>query len=366
MKNKDIKQKLRVLADKEEIKDFSNEIISKVDTSNVYLNKPAKVRHKAFKFVLSGTLATACAVLLVALGISVGLNNNTHSNSIVDDSDDVISYVSKEDVIKYLDDVETKEYYNMVNVASNLDEFTKFYFLEKSSSKELSTTEEEVIVSNISAYIYNMEDMFGLLEKDVKAFYKENKIDNGYKYDLQIDSSYYSYHVYYNETVINQKELDGQIVKLNSNTEGKIVLEDVTYAFTGNKIIKNNKITFTTKILIDENKTIEISETFGEKENEYIYSFVSNSKTVKKIEVVDKLNTEGVSEKIKTNYIWINGELDSKTNGESNDCKIEIDFTKGTDSYIDGAFKSKNKNHVYINKTNNTFTYTFKNSKNKY
>ncbi len=368
MKNKDIKNKLRVLADKQEVKDYSKEILSKVDISNVYFNEPVKSRKRIFKFAFSGTLAVACAALLVAVGINVGLKNQGgSSNSNTSTEDDIINYVKDEDVITYLDEVNSKEYYNIVNIANNLGNFTKFDKLEKSSSKELTASEEEAIVANISTYIYNMEDMFGLLSKKTSAFYIKNedaKFD--YEYDLEINSQYYTYHVYYDEIVIQQKELDGQIVKLNSNTLGEIVLDDCTYQFTGNKIIKNNKVMFTTKIIIDEDKSLEISETFGEKENEYIYSFVKNSSIVKKIEVVEKKDDTLTTTKIKTNYIWINGEVDSKINNENDDYKLEIDFTKGTTSYIDGSFKSKNKNHVYINKEGNSFNYTFKNSKNKY
>lgn len=367
MKNKDIKNKLRVLADKQEIKNYSNEIISKVDTSNVYLNEPLKSRKRYYKFALSGTLACACAALLVALGINLGLKNQGGQDSSEPKDDDIINYVKGDDVITYLDDINSQEYYNIVNVANNLDDFIKYDKLEKTTSKELTKSEEEAIVSNISAYVYNMEDMFGLAGSKSNAFYKNNSNDEyDYEYDLEIKSQYYNYHVYYDEVVVKQTELNGEIIKLNSNTFGEIVLSDVVYYFTGNKIIKNNKVTFTTKIFMDDTNSLEISETFGEKENEYIYSFVKNSSTVKKIEVVEKKDDTLATTKIKTNYIWINGEVDSKVNGESDDYKMEIDFTKGTTSYIDGSFKSKNKNHVYINKEGNSFTYTFKNSQNKY
>jgi hypothetical protein len=375
MNNNDIKNMLKAAANKQNIHDLDKEIINKVDTSKVVIAQKKPTRKlRVFGYSFTGI---ACASMAVAIGIGVGLsinknNNNQAYTSNNDDIDEPLPYVSSGDTITYLESVEKQEFYNLVNIANSLETFKNYDVLQKTASKELSVGEEKAIANNINAYVYNIEDMLGILETECKTISNPDK--SKYAYDnklvvsvLKAEEVLQTYTAYYTETIINKKTIKGtnDIYKLDASTTGVIVVGEYEYKFVGTEKISNQKITFTTSIEIDESKSVTVQETFAEKGNEYKYSFYEADSLKKEVLIVESLDENKEVVEVETNFVWVNGNYDSKSNTENDDNKVEVDFILSGETLV-GKFKSKNNNEVTVTESDLEFIYTYKNSTESY
>lgn len=372
MNNNDIKNMLKAAANKQNIHDLDKEIINKVDTSKVVIAQKKPTRKlRVFGYSFTGI---ACASMAVAIGIGVGLSINKNNNQAYtpnnDDIDEPLPYVSSGDTIKYLESVEKQEFYNLVNIANSLETFKNYDVLQKTASKELNEEEEKAIANNINAYVYNIEDMLGILETECKTISNPDK--SKYAYDnklvvsvLKAEEVLQTYTAYYTENIINKKTIKGtdEIYKLDASTEGVIVVGEYEYKFVGTEKISNQKITFTTSIEIEESKSVTVQETFAEKGNEYKYSFYEADSLKKEVLIVESLDENKEVVEVETNFIWVNGNYDSKSNNENDDNKVEVDFILSGETLI-GKFKSKNNNEVTVTESDLKFIYNYKNSAN--
>ena len=372
MNNNDIKNMLKAAANKQNIHDLDKEIINKVDTSKVVIAQKKPTRKlRVFGYSFTGI---ACASMAVAIGIGVGLSINKNNNQAYtpnnDDIDEPLPYVSSGDTIKYLESVEKQEFYNLVNIANSLETFKNYDVLQKTASKELNEEEEKAIANNINAYVYNIEDMLGILETECKTISNPDK--SKYAYDnklvvsvLKAEEVLQTYTAYYTENIINKKTIKGtdEIYKLDASTEGVIVVGEYEYKFVGTEKISNQKITFTTSIEIEESKSVTVQETFAEKGNEYKYSFYEADSLKKEVLIVESLDENKEVVEVETNFIWVNGNYDSKSNNENDDNKVEVDFILSGETLV-GKFKSKNNNEVTVTESDFEFIYTYKNSTN--
>ncbi len=368
MNNSDIKNKIIVAANKQNIHDLDKEIINRVDTSKVMIAQKKPVRKlRAFRYSFAGV---AGALMAVAVGIGVGMmisNNNQAYTPNADDIDEPLPYVSSSDTIEYLKSIEEQEFYNLVNIANSLETFKEYDELEKASSKDLSEIEEKAIANNINAYVYNIEDMLGLFTTNCTTTPNQDKSKYSYDKILNVSNDYQSYTAYYTENIIRYKTIEGtnDIYKLDASTSGVIVIGEYEYKFNGTEKISNQKITFTTSIEIDESKRVTVQETFAEKGNEYKYSFYDGNALKKEILVVESFNETKKLVEVETNFIWVNGNYDDKSNGEKDDNKIEVDFVLSGETLV-GKFKSKNNDVVTVTENDLEFKYTYKNSNNSY
>ena len=372
MNNNDIKNMLKAAANKQNIHDLDKEIINKVDTSKVVIAQKKPTRKlRVFGYSFTGI---ACASMAVAIGIGVGLSINKNNNQAYtpnnDDIDEPLPYVSSGDTITYLESVEKQEFYNLVNIANSLETFKNYDVLQKTASKELNEEEEKAITNNINAYVYNIEDMLGILETECKTISNPDK--SKYAYDnklvvsvLKAEEVLQTYTAYYTENIINKKTIKGtdEIYKLDASTEGVIVVGEYEYKFVGTEKISNQKITFTTSIEIEESKSVTVQETFAEKGNEYKYSFYEADSLKKEVLIVESLDENKEVVEVETNFIWVNGNYDSKSNNENDDNKVEVDFILSGETLV-GKFKSKNNNEVTVTESDLEFIYTYKNSTN--
>lgn len=372
MNNNDIKNMLKAAANKQNIHDLDKEIINKVDTSKVVIAQKKPTRKlRVFGYSFTGI---ACASMAVAIGIGVGLSINKNNNQAYtpnnDDIDEPLPYVSSGDTITYLESVEKQEFYNLVNIANSLETFKNYDVLQKTASKELNEEEEKAIANNINAYVYNIEDMLGILETECKTISNPDK--SKYAYDnklvvsvLKAEEVLQTYTAYYTENIINKKTIKGtdEIYKLDASTEGVIVVGEYEYKFVGTEKISNQKITFTTSIEIEESKSVTVQETFAEKGNEYKYSFYEADSLKKEVLIVESLDENKEVVEVETNFIWVNGNYDSKSNNENDDNKVEVDFILSGETLV-GKFKSKNNNEVTVTESDLEFIYTYKNSTN--
>lgn len=349
MKTNDLKKLLKDSANAQEIHDLDPNFLSYVDKSKVKETSFIKKKKKVpFAVVLSLT-----SVILLFIGLTIGLSINKGNKNENIEPLDPLPYVSKDKKI-YLKDVYVKEYYNLVNIAYNLDKIS-YDSLEKTSSKTLNSVEEEAIVNNIDLYVYNVLESFEL--ETINASYIENK-DETYNYEryLTVTSNYYTYEAYFTEDIISEKNVNEINYKMNANTYGVIIVGDKSYEFEGNETIKNQNIDFTTKLYIEDGKYVVIKETFSADYNEYIYEFYNNDSMIKSINLKEKFDDDGNVYKVETDNIWYGSTIN----------KIEVDFTKSENYLLEGKIKSKNSDYIYISKNEDKFTYQFKNSSNTY
>ena len=363
LKNNDIKKMLIEASNKQDIHDLNDNIISNVDTSKVVVRTKESRKLRLLPFSFAGALSV---IVAVCIGIGIGSAINHNKIDSISPEEITVEDITKEMTYEYLTGVYAKEYYNLVNISYALPSLNTTS-ISKSTSKTLSQDEEKALVASIDMYVLNLDSMFDKANTQTTYYTSNTNTLYDYENDMIVDSSYYNYHVYYTEKILEEKNENGVNYKMNATTSGIIVIDENKYLFTGTEYIKNGKINFTTEIVVNDSETVLIKETFAQNINEFTYTFKTNDMVTNIIDVVQKMDDSGNTTVVKTNHSWINGTyIDSKTNGESDDQTIEVDFTLGDTNYIDGKIKSKNGDYIYINKNNNEFNYEFKNSLNKY
>ncbi len=361
-----IKDKLNNLASKQEIHDLSNDIINKVDTSKVVVEKPVIVPRRSVKWVpiLAGAMALAVVVgvgvtipFVVNNGNSQGGGNitpttpttetttETESNSITQEEFD-----EYEKIISYLGSAKEMDAYNIINIVKSFNNIT--YDVVNPApvdNTKMTADEEQALVNDIDNYFYNIEEMLGI--KKVTCASSIN-ISTKYAYAkvITIDNAY---SIYFNEEIIEEKNKGKTNYKYKAEMNGIVVYADKEYPFEGTLSYGDSKYQYLNTVHISDTEYVLVDEKFKPTENLFTYTYYNNGEEVKKIIVDQNLNDDGTTNKLSLQNQYT---------------KIESFVLE--DDRIACKIKSRESDYVYITKNetddNVVYTYTFKNSNKEY
>lgn len=383
---KNIKKMLIDASVNQEIHDLSKSIINKVDVSKVKKAPTTVVvkKNRSFGiFYKLGVVALGAAGLIL-IGISIGKgtistnNPNGNQNQLIP-SGNIDSGIGGSDInepfnpefmeysYEYLNNMETQETYNLVNIASTLDKYT-FGPVELGETKALTVSQEKALVNDLSCYLYNIEDMLGLKDKVTceKALVNNNPDYADYKNDIKVIIPNASeYHYYMNETVISEKQSGDVTYKTNTSYNGVIVYGSNEFEINGTmnysqspKNDKSSTFKYITNIKIDANKYVLVTEEFktteNSKENSFNYEYHFGD-DVRIINVNQKFADDGSTKSV------------SFYNGSNSGWYTQIGSIKHTDNhYLECSIKKYDGEYLYVDLNNGVYTYSFKNSKNIY
>lgn len=290
MKN-NIKNKLIEAANKQQINDLSDEIIRKVDTTKVMNYTPKRKRSFNFvPFVLAGASALTLAVVV---GISFGLNQNNINNKNID-----FTNTSSEETLRLLNKISTQESYNIINIANSLDDVLDDLDSDEEIPSGIMTPEIELaLVKDFNPYVNNIESMYELTDPVISTITDNKNNIYSYKNDLKVSGPYYEYHLYYDEQITEQKNVNEVNYKEKSVMTGVIVKGFSVYDFTTEKTIKNNTVDYNSKIFISDDKYVTVDSKFSLSVNKFTYNYYNGSFT-KDAYLEQKMNDEGKTTEI--------------------------------------------------------------------
>lgn len=363
-----IKNELKNLASKQEIHDLQSNILNKVDTSKV-LNDSFVERKRSIKLV--PILAGAFALLLVfGLGISIpfitnSLNSNNpvetkpietnpNTTTVVENNNPIdFSNYSTEYVNQYFSAMQTQEVHNIINVAGMLQNITyDEVTLDTSAKQKMTVSEETAIVNDLNNYISNIEEMLGMRATSIIS--REATEENEYSNKISVKSLPLDYVIYFNEDIIEEKNINEVNYKSNSIIQGVITCGSNRYKFNGTFRLTKTAFEYETRVELDSNKYVIVKEQFKSSENIFKYSFfdknVNKSESIKEIIVDQKLNEDGTTR-----------EIDFQ-NSYTKLASIKPDTT----GYISCKIKGRDGDSISITKNVNQYIYTFNNSNNKF
>lgn len=363
-----IKNMLKEKANKQEINDLQKEILAKVDTSKV-LDAPILAPRRNIKWVpiFAGAFAL---VAVFALGISIpfmtnGFNNSKDNNTNVVETgrphitEDTQYYTGDVDNItidemqSYLSKMENQQTYNIINVAES---FSKLNFDEvtlDTANKKMTVSEEKALVNDLSNYMYNIEEMLGI--KETPTCNKTDNTNTEYEFDnkIVVSSDNSNYIIYLTEDIISEKNINEVNYKVNSAINGVISINDKNYSFVGTYNYKDNVFEYNTKVDLDNNTYVVVNEKFknktNDKENIFTYKYYQNGEEKKTIIVDQNLNLDYSTKSLK----FQNG-------------YTEIGSITADNNNIICNIKSRDGDVLTITNNNGGYSYTFKNSNNKY
>lgn len=364
-----IKNKLKNLANKQEIHDLSNDIINSVDKSKVKANTPV-VKSPKYIFRFIPLLAASAAVVALMVGFSVSsignnpVNNQANiptnipynPNNPINNGGDVTTtiktinlYEDTLEAVEFVKKSEIQSTYKLANIATSISNVT-FDTVALSDSKQLIVAEEEAIVNDVYAFIYNLEYMLGLSEVAVSDKNNNTSADYNYKYDTLVNTPYYDYHIYYDEELIEEVETSSNY-KSKTVMNGILKFAETEYNLSTTQVIKNSIVEYNTSLKLDQNSFVTITEKYGLGENIFTYVYSKDDLT-KTITIKQNLDTEGNTKQINFNIGLINHE----------DIKMEI---KPTNDVILCKIKGRDDN-LSISKENNNYIFKFNKSTNIY
>lgn len=263
MKN-NIRNKLIEAANKQQINDLSDEIIRKVDTTKVLNPTPSRKKHFNFSpLIFAG--ATACT-LAVVIGVSIGLNLNNDKNGNPGNTANP-SHSSSEETRMLLSKVSTQESYNIINIANSLNTVS----IDNAEIGDGMNPEiENALVGDFNPYIYNIEAMYKLDAAVVSTVADNTNTEFNYAKDLKVVSPYYEYHLYYDEVITEQKNIDEPNYKETSELNGVIVCGFDVFEFSTTKNVKNGNITtinYDSVIYVTTTRYVEVKTEFKYEES---------------------------------------------------------------------------------------------------
>ena len=353
MKN-NIKQMLKDASNKQQINDISKSIIENVNKEKVLLEPKieSKPKRSMLPFMFAG-FATAGVLALVLVSTLIMNKDNSRPTEAPAEPITVIDFtdVESETVKAAMSRIQSQEAYNIINVCHTFNNIS-FTDVEKTPTKYLTVELENSIVNDLDVYMYNIEDMFSLVMSE-STVSKNTNTNYLFDNDLSVTSSYYNYHTYFSEEVIEKKNEGEDNYKEKTSLDGIIDIDNTTYDFECIKTIKNSELRHNSKISLDETKYVTVEEIFGQGFNEFRYNYYYDD--LKK----DVLIRESLDSDFNTKQI------DFKANiGKNNEVKMHL--YKNDNYYLFAKLDSREKEELYITKESNQFTYEFKNSKNKY
>ena len=355
-----IKNKLKDLANKQEINDLHENIISKVDTSKV-LDDPLIIPTRRFR-LFPLILGAASFVMVFAIGLAIpfmvnGVNTkpaqtniptepvvtNPPTETMVDEFDFSVLTIKPQN---FLNTMESQEAYNIVNVVNTFNNITfSNVSLDTAEKPHMTESEEIELVNDINNNISNIEYMLGL--KASPSCISSENTNTKYDYATLVDVK--------EEVVVEEKNIGEINYKSNKDYDGIIVSGNNEYSFSGSLRLTKNAFEYNTTVIIDNNKYVKVYEKFGTRENEFIYNYydksdVENIKT-KTITINQLLNEDGTTKKVSFENLYT--DLDYIRNGENN--------------YLSCKIKSRDSEMLSINLVDgNKYEYRFKNSDNTY
>ena len=354
MKN-NIKNKLIEAANKQQINDYSDEIIRKVDTSKVFNPVPTRKKHINFApLVLAG--ATVCT-LAVVLGVSIGLNikkpgsNNNGGNEIIDPI-----HTYSEETKTLLSMVSTQESYNIINIANSLSTVS---IDNQEIASGMNADIEAVLVGDFNPYIYNIEAMYKLDDPVVSTVSNNTNELYNYNKDLKVVSPYYEYHLYYNEVITEQKNINEPNYSEKSTLIGVVVCGEDVFEFETLKTVKNGNITtvnYDSKIYVSETRYVDVTSKFkyedSTKKSNFTYNYNYHDGDISKDVFIDqKIDADGNTTEVqfksrnKAFDLVVTPNTDNTLN-----CKIK---SRGTEPFT--AKKEANKTHTYTFVSGNSY-----------
>ena len=361
--NKDIKAILKAAANKQEINDLTDKIIANVDTSKIeYSRESIKAPKRKFNFFPLMIAGIATAVLVITLSISIGIMNTNNSNTVNPNptlpTEPVVEYeeITLNKLETFYAQFTVNDAPNMINIVNT---FNNVSFIKPDSvaTGQLKPDMEESIVNDVDLFLYNIEDMLGKINTESKLV---SSTDTNYKYLINVSNQNYTYKIFYNETLTEEKNVDKSNYKYKADLVGKVVIGNNEYSFIGEKRIKNSKLVYTTNITLATNKTVSVEEIFTINsdftinynlfEFRYLYSYGTNTKNVRMTQRFD------ADKNVKEIRFVAN---------ESEINEVKMTIKPQTDYYIKASIDSRNDD-LYVTKNNDQYTYRFKNSNNEY
>ena len=359
--NKDIKAIIKAAANKQEINDLTDKIIASVDTSKIeYSRESIKAPKRKFNFFPLMIAGLATAVLVVTISISIGIMNNNNSNTVDPNlpTDPIVEYeeITLNKLESFYAQFTVEDAPNMINIVNTFNNVS-FVNPENVQPGNLSVEMEESVVNDVNLFVYNIEDMLGYLNTSSTLVASTNP---DYIYLINVLNNNYNYQIFYNETLIEEKNVDKSNYKYKAELTGKVVSGNNEYSFTGEKRIKNSKLIYTTVITLAEDKKVSVEEYFTinqdftinykEFEFRYLYQYGDDSKNAR---ITQKFDENQATKEI----------LFRANENAFNEVKLTI--KPQADYYIRASISSRNDD-LYISKANNEYTYKFKNSNNEY
>lgn len=369
MKNNDIKFMLKEAANKQEISDLQERILSNVDITKIKEEpKSVALPKRKFNFFPLAMAGVATAALVLTLSITIGvMNNNTNTNNPVNPTVDpnppvVFDEIEMTKLETFYSSFTVNDAPNMINIVNTFNNISYDVVDGRivDSNKNLKPDMEQAIVNDVNPYIYNIEDMLNLTENTTSTLKANTNQDYDYKYLIEVTNLNYKYYIYYNETLTEEKNADKTNYKYKADLTGKVVSGDNVYDFTGEKRIKNSKLTYTTNITVANNESVSVTEIFTVNHDftinydkfEYRYSY-QNGENVKNVEITENFKNEKID-----NIRFI------ANKGKMNEFKMTI--TTKDNAYINCSIDGRNSEVLSITNNNGEYTYKFKNSNNEY
>ena len=310
---KNIKSMIKKMSDEQEIHDVSNNVLKNVDMNKV--ERQVFVKESSPKrFILLTNLFSAFAAALIVVIIALSINtpssereNNsgdTTTNDVTDN--DTLGFEDNYLMFsQYLQTMQKQEAYNIINIAPSIDKFV-FSDVTFGDSKEMTESEMEALVDDLNTQIYNVEEMLGITSIDCISTNNQYYGIHGNPYSdyenvISVTGPLSSYHLYFTETSVTEKNVGETNFKSKSNITGVLDTNNVIVNFIGQKEYKNGETTYTTLIELSTIK-IEVEEVFGKDSNEFTYTFYKGEKEKAiciKQKLDDNRNVIGIEEKPK-------------------------------------------------------------------
>ena len=346
-----IKSMLKEASTRQIINDVDkNHIISNIDTNKV-LNNQNKKKMPRRKLI---PLFASCILIFGAiLSISLYFGLKSNDKGVTRTYDDEFLNELEE----FYEDTTVSESYNMINIVNTFDKIS--FTSNPITLKELTPEMELSIVNDTNTFINNIENMYNI--KNITSTLINNKNKDDYEKTVEVISDGYKYNLYFNEKLVEEKNVDGLNYKYKSEVDGVIIKGDNQYIFNGIKRIKNSYLEYETTIIINDNYHIDVKEKFTMntdlslkyKQFEFYYDYYNNENK-KSIEMIQKFNDEGLTKEIR---FVANRSLE-------NEFKMTINPFK--DNLFPCKIDRSNSNYLYINIVEDGYIYKFKNSSNEY
>lgn len=312
MKNKELKKILKIEADKIEISDYSDDILSKVNP--VMEEKEDKKRK--YIYVLSPIFAFVMCILLI---LSINLFSDKKEDSVV---------VSR---AKELFGYELIALGNSIEIDNNGS--------IKLLSSLVNNNHNNEIANTINEHLTTGEMLFNKNAVNVKY---GNNVNALYNYSFMLEASYLDnsgylveYILYYDE--IKKIDSDEDIDEVSSFLNGVMVINSIEYEVKGEKEVENDEFEIMLIIYTDEDNYIKITQETEINENEYKYEYYEDGNLVKEIslEIEYKDNIKVMSIEIEElgmekefEFIYLDSKIKCEYEDDSNEYEVIIDVFK--------------------------------------
>ncbi len=262
MKTKDLKDILKIEANKINIPDYSENILAKVDYNTKPVADSSCKRKKSTRIIIPSLTGFVTVLAIIILVLFINFKSTEVKPSLTRGKE----LIGKE-----------------IFVAGNL--------VDSNSSKlsKFSQKNSDILYDDakfIHDYLIIGEMMFEQDNIEISVY--ENNDSNYKEYDYlmqvryKVETEYFlDYDFYYNETQKNNYKNDEK--ESNSTFEGIMLIGDIEYVVNGEKEIEDDEYETTTRIFTSSESYIEIKQETEINENEYSYIFYENNRKIKEL-----------------------------------------------------------------------------------